>query len=117
MASRHLLGTSGSWIGPARMVFGPSRRLSVRVAHLSCMDTEQPHRDNIDTLEAVLTLGELAARLGVPAQTLYDLRSQGRGPRGFRVGRQLRFRLGEVEAWLRRLEDDDSGRHPAGGSR
>jgi predicted DNA-binding transcriptional regulator AlpA len=114
MASRHLLGTSGSWIGPARMVFGPSRRLSVRVAHLSCMDTEQLHRDNIDTLEVVLTLGEPA---GVTAQTLYDLRSQGRGPCGFRVGRQLRFRLGEVEAWLRRLEDDDAGRHPAGGSR
>ena len=58
MASRHLLGTSASWIGPARTVFGRSRRLSAGLAHLFCMDTEQLHRDNIDTLEAVLTLGE-----------------------------------------------------------
>ena len=35
MASRHLLGTSGSWIGPARRVFGPSRRLSVRARDAS----------------------------------------------------------------------------------
>jgi hypothetical protein len=27
MASRHLLGTSGSWIGPARTVFGRTRWL------------------------------------------------------------------------------------------
>ena len=45
-------------------------------------------------------------------QTLYDLRSQGRGPRGFRVGRELRFRVGEVEAWLCRLEEADAERHP-----
>jgi len=37
------------------------------------------------TLE-VLSLLELAERLHVTAQTLYDLRSKGRGPRGFRVG-------------------------------
>ncbi|TIC88244.1 helix-turn-helix domain-containing protein [Nocardioides sp. GY 10113] len=63
-------------------------------------------------LDPVLTTSQLAARLGVPIQTLYDLRSQGRGPRGFRVGRELRFRLCEVEAWLSRLEADDDARHP-----
>jgi len=114
MASRHLLGTSATSIGPARTVLGPPRRFSGRTAHLSLMDTEQPHQD---TLETVLTLAELAARLGVTAHTLYDLRSQGRGPRGFRVGRQLRFRTGEVDKWLRHLEDEDAERHPAGGTR
>jgi predicted DNA-binding transcriptional regulator AlpA len=78
------------------------------------MDTEHPHQD---TLETVLTLAELATRLGVTAQTLYDPRSQGRGPRGFRGGRRLRFRAGEVDRWLRHLEDEDAGRHPAGGTR
>ncbi|WP_141015421.1 helix-turn-helix transcriptional regulator [Nocardioides sambongensis] len=63
-------------------------------------------------LDPVLTLSALAAQLGVSVQTLYDLRSQGRGPRGFRVGRELRFRLSEIEAWLARLEEADALRHP-----
>jgi excisionase family DNA binding protein len=63
-------------------------------------------------LGSVLTLSQLAAQLGVTVQTLYDLRSQGRGPRGFRVGRELRFRVREVDAWLAQMEDDDAERHP-----
>lgn len=85
-----------------------------------CMDTTSgTHLNLIHTddeqasLSAVLSLSELAAHLHVPVQTLYDLRSQGRGPRGFRVGRELRFRLTEVDAWLARLEAADSERHPA----
>ena len=46
-------------------------------------------------------------------RALYDLRSKGRGPRGFRVGRELRFRRAEVDAWLARLEAADAARHPA----
>lgn len=68
-----------------------------------------------DSLEPVLTLSELAARLCVSVQTLYDLRSQGRGPRGFRVGRQLRFRVSEIDGWLARMEEADAERHPVGG--
>lgn len=56
---------------------------------------------------------ELAARLQVSVQTIYDLRSQGRGPRGFRIGRELRFRESEVLAWLDRLEEQDAQRHRA----
>ena len=44
--------------------------------------------------------------------TIYDLRSQGRGPRGFRVGRELRFRASEIDAWLVRMEQADAARHP-----
>ncbi|QLQ09715.1 MAG: helix-turn-helix domain-containing protein [Nocardioidaceae bacterium] len=66
-----------------------------------------------DLLGPVLSLSELAARLRVSNQTIYDLRSQGRGPNGFRVGRELRFRLSEVDAWLARLEEADAHRHPA----
>jgi excisionase family DNA binding protein len=66
-----------------------------------------------DPLAQVLSLSELATRLQVSSQTIYDLRSQGRGPRGFRVGRELRFRLSEVDAWLARLEGADAERHPA----
>jgi excisionase family DNA binding protein len=56
-------------------------------------------------------MSQLATQLGVTVQTLYDLRSQGRGPRGFRVGRELRFRVSEVNTWLAQLESDDAERH------
>ncbi|MHB1063856.1 MAG: helix-turn-helix transcriptional regulator [Georgenia sp.] len=58
-------------------------------------------------LEPVLTTSELAAHLGVPVQTIHDLRHSGRGPRGIRVGRELRFRLSEIQAWLLDLEERD----------
>ena len=63
-------------------------------------------------LDPVLTLSQLAAQLGVTVQTLYDLRCQGRGPHGFRVGRELRFRVSEIDAWIARMEADDAARHP-----
>jgi excisionase family DNA binding protein len=69
---------------------------------------------NVATLslvDGVLSLSELCAQLQVSAQTIYDLRSQGRGPRGFRVGRELRFRISEIDDWLRRLESEDDRRH------
>ena len=59
-----------------------------------------------------MTLSELAAFLSVSNQALYDLRSQGRGPRGFRVGRQLRFRASEIQAWRASMEAEDARRHP-----
>lgn len=61
--------------------------------------------------EPAITISELADLLSVHPQALYDLRSQGRGPRGFRVGRQLRFRMSEIEAWLARMEAADAQRH------
>jgi excisionase family DNA binding protein len=62
-----------------------------------------------------MTLSELAAHLSVSTQALYDLRSKGRGPRGFRVGRELRFRLAEIEAWITSMEAADARRHPPRG--
>jgi excisionase family DNA binding protein len=77
-------------------------------------DTNPEGRSQLTLIEQVLSLSELCRHLGVSAQTIYDLRSQGRGPRGFRVGRELRFRISEVEAWLERMEHDDDRRHVAG---
>ncbi len=97
---------------------GAPRSSSAQRAHLWDMDTPAPHqldqsaRSSDRDIFIVVTLSELAAQLGVSVQTLYDLRSQGRGPRGFRVGRELRFRVAEVEAWLAELEADDAERHP-----
>ena len=58
-------------------------------------------------LEPVLTTSELAAHLGVLVQTIHDLRHARRGPRGFRVGRELRYRLSEVQAWVEAMEAHD----------
>jgi predicted DNA-binding transcriptional regulator AlpA len=44
-------------------------------------------KNHNEPLELALSLSELAAGLGVSVQTIDDLRSQGRGPRGSRVGR------------------------------
>ena len=70
-----------------------------------------------DALEPVFTITELATQLSVSTQALYDLRSKGRGPTFFRVGRQLRFRQSEIDAWLARLEGEDHHRHHPGDAR
>src|SRR5680860_276542 len=112
MAFGHLLDTYSFSSVETWPVIGPSRCASVGLVHLGCMDTAITTHD---TIEPVLTLSELAAHLSVNVQTLYDLRSKGRGPRGFRVGRELRFRRSEVDAWLVRLEAADGARHPSEG--
>jgi len=47
-----------------------------------------------------MTTPELAAFLGVPIATLRKWRREGVGPRAFKVGRHLRYRCSDVEAWL-----------------
>lgn len=48
----------------------------------------------------LLTTQELADYLKVPRGTLHQWRSRGEGPPGFRVGRHVRYRAQDVEAWL-----------------
>jgi excisionase family DNA binding protein len=112
------LGPNGSHSSPH---LGQSRRLPDLLAHLTVMKTEKirDRSANMTTLslvDGVLSLSELCAQLQVSTQTIYDLRSQGRGPRGFRVGRELRFRISEIDAWLTRLESEDDRRHQLRGN-
>ena len=53
-----------------------------------------------DALPELLSLKDLAEYLGYPASTLYYWRTQGKGPPGFQVGKQLRFRAASIDAWL-----------------
>jgi excisionase family DNA binding protein len=48
----------------------------------------------------------LAQYLGVPVATIYTWRKNGHGPKAFRVGRHLRWRESEVQAWLERQRDE-----------
>jgi len=93
---------SGAW-----HLLAVSAIFSGHLAHLSDMGDEEVHGG----LDRALSLSQLAVRLGVKPQTIYDLRSEGRGPKGFRIGSQLRFRESVIDDWIRRLEDDDAQRH------
>ncbi len=119
MQTQHLLSTLDVGLAASAPLLGRSRRPAEWLGHLLGMDTRMTRTrsttESHDPLEPALTLSELAARLSVSAQTIYDLRSQGRGPRGFRVGRELRFRVSEIDAWLARMEQADAERHPAFG--
>lgn len=114
MATGHLLDGFRPSLDPRPSVLGRPRPTSVGLAHLGVMDTTHATQDAI---EPVFTIAEVAAQLSVSTQAIYDLRCKGRGPTGFRVGRQLRFRQSEIEAWLGRLEREDQDRHDRGGAR
>lgn len=50
--------------------------------------------------ERLMSVKELADYLDVPVKTIYAWRYHGEGPRGFRVGRHVRFRWHDVQSWL-----------------
>lgn len=50
--------------------------------------------------DELLTLEEVAALIRVPIATVRYWRAQGSGPRGFRVGRTVRYWRTEVVMWL-----------------
>ena len=52
----------------------------------------------------LLLLPEVAQITRQSVSTLRWLRHKGEGPPGFKVGRRLLFRRGQVEAWLRQHE-------------
>jgi len=55
------------------------------------------------TLEPLLNAKQVAALLGVPLSWVYD--NVGRLP-VLRVGKSLRFRASEIEAWLERQREN-----------
>lgn len=56
--------------------------------------------------DRLLSVEELADYLEVPVKTIYTWRHHNTGPRGFRVGKHLRFRWRDVQAWvIQRLEE------------
>lgn len=54
--------------------------------------------------DRLLTFQEVAEWLQVPPGTLYGWCYRGDGPPSYKVGRYVRYRLGEVEAWLERVK-------------
>ncbi|WP_431876178.1 helix-turn-helix transcriptional regulator [Amycolatopsis sacchari] len=48
----------------------------------------------------LLTIDDLSDYLGIPKGTLYQWRTKGYGPTGIRVGKHVRYRPDDVDAWL-----------------
>lgn len=48
----------------------------------------------------MISMAEVARRLDVPLGTVRRWRKYGRGPKGYLIGRHVKFRWSEVEAWL-----------------
>jgi excisionase family DNA binding protein len=59
----------------------------------------------MDTIDRLMTLAELAEMLGVPVNTVYQWRTRGEGPPGYRIGRHMRYRRSAVELWLETQTD------------
>ena len=59
-------------------------------------------------LESLLNINELADYLGVPVSTIYDWRTNGKGPRACRSGKRIMFGVSDVRTWM------DAMREPAG---
>jgi excisionase family DNA binding protein len=57
-------------------------------------------------IEPLLTLDDVVAYLGIPKNTLYRWRVDGEGPRAMKIGKHLRYRRTELEAWLEANTDE-----------
>jgi len=56
--------------------------------------------------DRLMTVDDLADYLGIPVQTVYKQRAEGTGPPGYRIGKYVRWKRSEVEAWLEKQKDD-----------
>ncbi len=53
-------------------------------------------------MDELLTPEDLAQHCKVPIGTVYQWNHRGTGPKALRVGRHVRYRTSDVEAWLER---------------
>lgn len=51
-------------------------------------------------MQSLLTTEELAEYCGVPVPTIYAWNHKGTGPRRIRIGKHVRYRREDVEAWI-----------------
>lgn len=59
-------------------------------------------------MAAMLSPADLAALLNVPVRSVYRWRSESTGPRGIKVGKHVRYRQADVDAWLDQQADQRS---------
>ena len=64
----------------------------------------------MNTARPLLTPEEVAEYLGIPLRSLYNWRYRGVGPRGYKVGKHVRYDAEDVRAWLQEHSDEAVGR-------
>ena len=57
-------------------------------------------------MEHLMSPTNVAEYVQVPLATVYRWRTHGDGPVGFRVGKHVRYRREDVDAWLEEQRDD-----------
>jgi excisionase family DNA binding protein len=62
----------------------------------------------------LMTVEEVAAYLRVPVGTLYQWHYLGTGPACAKIGRHLRYRRADVEAWVAERVQLDASQHGYG---
>ena len=63
------------------------------------------------TVDEFLTLRQTAQHLNVPEATLRWWRHRSEGPKGFRAGRRVLFRVSDVNRWVEeRIAAEERGR-------
>lgn len=53
------------------------------------------------TIESLIGVKDLAKLTGVSARSIWKFLSEGRTPPAVRIGRSVRFRASQVDAWVR----------------
>lgn len=69
---------------------------------MSISDKEVRTVTTITEAEPLMTPQEVADFLALPVLTLQTWRAKRTGPRAYRVGRHVRYRREDVQAWLER---------------
>ncbi len=71
------------------------------------MTASPQRRPTREPFDALISVPELAAYLGVPIATIYQWRHHRRGPTSYRVGRHIRYRQSDIEQWLETRRDSN----------
>lgn len=61
--------------------------------------TTQAGPHGVAPMEPLMTTTEVAEFLGIPVQTVYAWRTEGKGPKACRIGKHLRFFPDDVRTW------------------
>lgn len=81
-------------------------------AHDAACRALEKHRARADATEVEwLTSDEVVARYKLKSKdVLYLMRSRGSGPKGYRFGKQLRFKVSDLRDWEEQHSDEARGR-------
>lgn len=76
-------------------------RTTKTLARTSAADRVPVHAETVE----FITVQQFAEEMGIPVQTVYRWRTEGKGPRAHKIGRHVRFSRHSVNEWLEQQLD------------